>query len=265
MLDPGRYQTITIDVRDDGIAILTLDRPEVRNAVDDVMHGELSTIFAEAEADDRVRVVVLTGAGRAFSVGGDTSVDRAYVSRTGRTVMEEARHIVDDIIAMTKPLIAAVNGHAIGLGATLAALADAAYVEAGAKVADLHVRAAIPAGNGSGVIWPLLIGINNAKRLLLLGDTLTAEQAVEIGLLTAVVPAGCALDAAVATARRLAATAPQAIRGTKAAINGLLRAASDLVLPVGLALEEAAMHHPDFLATIAALSTDPKRSPAASD
>ena len=265
MLDPGRYQTITIDVRDDGIAILTLDRPEVRNAVDDVMHGELSTIFAEAEADDRVRVVVLTGAGRAFSVGGDTSVDRAYVSRTGRTVMEEARHIVDDIIAMTKPLIAAVNGHAIGLGATLAALADAAYVEAGAKVADLHVRAAIPAGNGSGVIWPLLIGINNAKRLLLLGDTLTAEQAVEIGLLTAVVPAGCALDAAVATARRLAATAPQAIRGTKAAINGLLRAASDLVLPVGLALEEAAMHHPDFLAAIAALSTDPKRSPAASD
>lgn len=249
-----RYETISIVVHDDGITVVTLDRPEHRNAVNDVMHSELSTVFADLEADERVAVVVLTGAGRSFSSGGDTSPDRAYETLSGRSVMEEARHIIDDLLAMTKPVVAAVNGHAIGLGATLATLADFSYMCAGAKLADPHVHAAIPAGNGSGVIWPLLVGINRAKQLLLLGDTLTATEAASIGLITEVVGDGEALDAALATARRLAELAPQAVRGTKEALNALLRAASAMVLPVGLDREEAAMQHPDFAAALRRMS-----------
>jgi enoyl-CoA hydratase/carnithine racemase len=210
------------------------------------MHSELSTIFAAAHDDARVRAVVLTGAGRAFSAGGDESPDRRYATSTGRTPIDEARHIVEDVIAMPKPLIAAVNGHAIGLGALLATLADISFVSEKAKLGDLHVHAALPAGNGAAVIWPLLVGINRAKHLLMTGDILTAAEAERFGLVTRVLPADEVLPAAMAMAERLAALAPQAVQGTKTAINRLLAMASGAVLPVSLALEAAAMDSDDF-------------------
>ena len=252
MLDPARYTTIDITV-DEGIATLVLNGPNPRNAVTDEMHSELSTVFAAADDDPRIRVVVLTGAGSAFCAGGDTSPDRRYESRTGRTVMEEARHIVDDVIAMSTPLVAAVNGHAVGLGATLATLADVSFIAASAKFGDPHVLAALPAGNGSAAIWPLLIGVNRAKLLLMTGELLDADEAVRFGLVTRLVPDGEALSAAHALAGRLAALAPQAVEGTKLAVNRLLAMASGLVLPFSLALEEAAMAHPDFRAALEAL------------
>jgi enoyl-CoA hydratase/carnithine racemase len=245
MLDPAAYRTIDVAVAD-GIAVLTLNRPDKANAVDDVMHSELSTIFAAAHDDARVRAVVLTGAGRAFSAGGDESPDRRYATSTGRTPIDEARHIVEDVIAMPKPLIAAVNGHAIGLGALLATLADISFVSEKAKLGDLHVHAALPAGNGAAVIWPLLVGINRAKHLLMTGDILTAAEAERFGLVTRVLPADEVLPAAMAMAERLAALAPQAVQGTKTAINRLLAMASGAVLPVSLALEAAAMDSDDF-------------------
>jgi enoyl-CoA hydratase/carnithine racemase len=210
------------------------------------MHSELSTIFAAEHDDARVRAVVLTGAGRAFSAGGDESPDRRYATSTGRTPIDEARHIVEDVIAMPKPLIAAVNGHAIGLGALLATLADISFVSEKAKLGDLHVHAALPAGNGAAVIWPLLVGINRAKHLLMTGDILTAAEAERFGLVTRVLPADEVLPAAMAMAERLAALAPQAVQGTKTAINRLLAMASGAVLPVSLALEAAAMDSDDF-------------------
>jgi enoyl-CoA hydratase/carnithine racemase len=255
VLDPAAYRTIDVAPPDgdDGIAVLTLNRPDRANAVDDVMHSELSTVFAAAQDDPRVRVVVLTGAGRAFSTGGDESADRAYATSTGRTPIEEARHIVEDLIGMSKPLVAAVNGHAIGLGALLATLADISYVADGAKLGDLHVHAALPAGNGAAVIWPLLVGINRAKHLLMTGEILTATEAERLGLVTRVVPAADVLPSAMAAAQRLAGLAPQAVQGTKAAINRLLALASGAVLPLSLSLEAAAMEHDDFRAAMARL------------
>lgn len=118
MLDLAAYRTIDVAVDSaTAVAVLTLNRPEKANAVDDVMHSQLSRIFAAAQDDARVRAVVLTGAGRTFSAGGDESSDRQYATSSGRTPIEEARHIVDDIVGLTKPLVAAVNGHAIGLDA----------------------------------------------------------------------------------------------------------------------------------------------------
>ncbi|HEY3485804.1 MAG TPA: enoyl-CoA hydratase-related protein [Ilumatobacteraceae bacterium] len=254
MLDPSAYHAIEVTVADSGIAVLTLSRPDRSNAVDDLMHSELSTVFARAQDDPRVRVVVLTGAGRAFSTGGDAAPDRAYTTSTGRTPIDEARHIVDDVIAMTKPLVAAVNGHAIGLGAVLATLADFSYMAESARLGDPHVLAALPAGNGAAVIWPLLVGVNRAKQLLMTSEILTAADAERFGLVTRVVADGEALPAAMAMAERLLALAPQAVEGTKASINRLLAIASSAVLPLSLALEDAAMRHDDFRAALARLA-----------
>jgi enoyl-CoA hydratase len=232
---------------------VTFNRPDKANAVNDAMHSELSTVFADAQDDGRVRAVVLTGAGRTFSAGGDESSDRQYATTTGRTPIDEARHIVEDVIALTKPLIAAVNGHAIGLGAVLASLSDVSYIAETAKFGDLHSHAALPAGNGAAVIWPLLVGVNRAKQLLMAGELLTAADAERFGLVTRVLPAAEVLDAAMAMAVRLAAMAPQAIQGTKASINRLLALASGAVLPLSLSLEAAAMDHDDFRAAMARL------------
>ena len=245
MLDPAAYRAIDVAISD-GIAVLTLNRPDKANAVDDVMHSELSTVFAAAHDDARIRAVVLTGAGRAFSAGGDESPDRQYTTATGRTPIEEARHIVEDVIASPKPLIAAVNGHAIGLGALLATLADISFMSETAKLGDLHVHAALPAGNGAAVIWPLLVGINRAKHLLMTGELLTAAEAERFGLVTRVLPTDEVLPAAMEMAHRLAALAPQAVQGTKIAVNRLLAMASGAVLPVSLSLEAAAMETDDF-------------------
>jgi enoyl-CoA hydratase/carnithine racemase len=245
MLDPGAYRTLDIAVAD-GIAVLTLNRPEKANAVDDVMHSELSTVFAAAQDDARVRAVVLTGAGRTFSAGGDESTERRYTTSTGRSPIEEARHIVEDVIAMSKPLVAAVNGHAIGLGAVLATLADISFLSEKAKLGDLHVHAALPAGNGAAAIWPLLVGINRAKHLLMTGEILTAAEAERFGLVTRVLPPDDVLPAAMAMAERLAGLAPQAVQGTKMAVNRLLAMASGAVLPLSLSLEAAAMDSDDF-------------------
>ncbi|OBG78380.1 MULTISPECIES: enoyl-CoA hydratase/isomerase family protein [unclassified Mycobacterium] len=252
MLDAYRTIDVAVDAAT-GVAVLTLNRPDKANAVDDVMHSELSTVFAAAQDDPRVRAVVLTGAGRAFSAGGDESGDRRYVTATGRTPIEEARHIVDDIVGLTKPMIAAVNGHAIGLGAVLATLADVSYMSEAAKLGDLHVHAALPAGNGAAAIWPLLVGLNRAKLLLMAGELLTAAEAERFGLITRVVAPADALPSAIAMAERLAALAPQAVQGTKAAVNRLLAAACGAVLPLSLALEAAAMDHDDFRAAMAKL------------
>lgn len=251
MLDPTAYRTVAVTLDGStGVAVLTLNRPDKANAVDDVMHSELSTVFAAAQDDDRVRAVILTGAGRTFSAGGDESSDRRYRTATGRTQIDEARHIVDDIIGLTKPLVAAVNGHAIGLGAVLATLADISYVAESAKLGDLHVHAALPAGNGAAMVWPLLVGINRAKQLLMAGDILSAREAERLGLITRVVPVDEVLPEATSMAVRLARLAPQAVQGTKMAINRLLAMASGAVLPLSLALEAAAMEHDDFRAAM---------------
>ncbi len=196
---------------------------------------------------------MLTGNGRTFSVGGDTDPQRAYAGGDGLTPMQEARRIIEDIIDLDKPFLCAVNGHAIGLGATIASLADVSFAAPGARFGDAHVLAALPAGNGSAVIWPLLVGINRAKRLLMAGELISTEEAVALGLLSELAPADEVLTRTVAYAEQLAALAPRAVRGTKAAINVLLRRVCDASLPLSLALEESAMGRPEFAEALRAL------------
>jgi enoyl-CoA hydratase/carnithine racemase len=252
MLDQANYEAIRIE-REGGIVVLTLNRPDRLNAVNDTMHSELSTVFTDLQRDPESRVAVITGAGRAFCAGGDITPTRAFTTKTGWTVMQEAERIVQSVLDLEKPLIAAVNGHAIGLGATLATLADVAFMASTARIGDPHVKAALPAGNGSAVIWPLVAGVNRAKYLLMTGEIITAEQALAYGLIHAVVEHHEVLGSALELARRLESGHATAIQSTKGIINRLIKAAAALTLPVGLALEEGAMQRPEYHEAIRAL------------
>lgn len=221
------------------IATLTLDRPDHGNAVDDAMHSELTTVFSDVGRDPGVRVVVLTGAGTTFCRGGDSSPARTFTTLTGLTPIEEARLIVETLLDLDKPVIAAVNGDALGLGAILASLADVAFVAPSARIGDRHVLGGVTAGNGSAALWPVLVGLNRARYLVLNGELLTSEQAVAAGLLHEV--AQDPLAAAHELAARWAELPPFALQSTKSVLNRHLKAAASNALGYGLALEEQSL------------------------
>src|SRR4051812_20023405 len=153
MLD--NYDTILLERHDDGVVVATLNRPEKLNAVDGVMHTELSRIGHDLDGDRDATVLVITGAGRAFCAGGDFGGGL----NEGGDMMLEARRIVDGLLECRKPIISAVNGYAMGLGATVALLCDVVVASRSAVFADTHVRMGIGAGDGGQVIWPLLMGV----------------------------------------------------------------------------------------------------------
>jgi enoyl-CoA hydratase/carnithine racemase len=238
--------------REDGVLVLTLDRPEHGNSVDDALHSELAQVFTAVRADRSVRVVVLTGAGSAFCVGGDSSPTRTFTTHTGLTPVQEARLIIESLLDLEQPLIAAVNGDAFGLGAILASLADVAFVAASARFGDRHVLGGVTAGNGSAALWPAIVGLNRAKWLVLGGEVLTAQQAVECGLLHRAVPDGTALEAALNLARRWAELDARALQTTKSVLNLHLKAAAAVALHTGLAWEEQILESPEYRARLAA-------------
>ncbi len=252
MLDASRYETIAFDHRPDGVTIATLQRPGKLNAVDGVLHHELSTLWRDADADERVRALVVTGAGRAFCAGGDFSPDAVPLGSRGVPLVEEGRRIVDHLLECRKPVIAAVNGYAMGLGATVALLADVVVAGRSAVFADTHVTMGVGAGDGGQLIWPLLVGVNRAKYLLMTGDRVTAEEADRIGLVHVVVDDEELLDHAIGIASRLAAGPAQAISASKMAINAWMRSISASVLPLSLALEDACFDSGDHREAVAA-------------
>jgi enoyl-CoA hydratase len=238
MLRAEDYTTIAVSV-EERIAVLSLNRPEQENRVDDKMHSELSEVFTAVRRDKEILAVVLTGAGETFCAGGDGGPDRRFETFTGLTPIEEGQAIVDGILAIDQPLVAAVNGDALGLGAILATLADAAFAAPGAQIGDRHVMGGVTAGNGSAALWPLLVGLNRTKQLLFGAEVLDAEAAAEAGLITAVVddPLAAAREQAVAWA----AMPAYALQTTKRALNQHLRAAVAQVMPLALALEEQSL------------------------
>lgn len=242
MLDPERYEAIAIDKRADGVALATLNRPDRLNAVNGRMHTELARLTRDADADADVRVLVITGAGRAFCAGGDFG---SPDPNDPPITLEEGRQIVDHMLECSKPVISAVNGYAMGLGATVALLADVVYAARSATFADTHVKMGIGAGDGGQVIWPLLMGVNRAKYFLMTGDRLTAEDAERMGLVNFVVDDGTVVDEALTLASRLAAGPGMAISASKVAINSYMRMISNLVLPLSLSVEGATMRSAD--------------------
>lgn len=258
MLRQENYETIQIE-KSEGIAILRLNRPERLNAVNGAMHSELMQIFLDVQADGDTLAAVLTGAGRAFCAGGDFSGGSNMRSKSGLTMMQEARRIVDNLLDCEKPVVAAVNGAAAGLGATIALLCDVVIASENARIGDPHVKMGITAGDGGAVIWPLLVGVNRAKYMLMTGDLVTAAEAFQMGLVNKVVAEGEALNEATAMARRLAAGAPFAVQSSKIAVNKYIKMVSNLVLPLSLHAEEVSMTKDDHREAVKAFQE--KREP----
>lgn len=183
MLSPDNYRSMTIERRDDGVAIVTLNRPKKLNAVDSIMHSELTRFSTDFANDDDLRALIITGAGRAFCAGGDFSEDDQVTQSTdGKKLWRESRDIVDNMLSCEKPIVAAVNGYALGLGATVALLADVAVVSPSTQFADTHVNMGIGAGDGGQVIWPFLIGVNRAKYYLMSGDKIGGRKPLQWAL-----------------------------------------------------------------------------------
>jgi enoyl-CoA hydratase len=208
------------------------------NAIDDRLHEELARIFTDVQADDEADVIVLTGAGKAFSAGGDLKqMKEAYEEGQMRLLRTDAKRIVFSLLDLEKPIIARVNGHAMGLGATIALFSDIIYMSTKARIADPHVGIGVVAGDGGAVIWPQLIGYARAKEYLMTGKAMTGEEAARIGLVNhAVAPE--ALDEAVyGLAEELAAGPQKAIRWTKVSTNIGLKQLAHSILDASLAYE----------------------------
>jgi len=236
----SNYDFIKFD-RSEGVLTVKLNRPGARNATDQYLHKELSRVFADIAQDKKTRAVILTGAGSAFCAGGDLKHGLNMNREQTDSMTEEGRKIIMDILDVPQPIIAAVNVYAMGLGATLALFCDFVIASENAVFADTHVTAGYVAGDGGAAIWPLLLGINNAKAFLLTGDWLTAAAAKEIGLIRDVVPADLLMAHAQTMATRMATGPRMAIEGTKLTINRLLRNAVEATLDYGIQKEKECM------------------------
>ncbi len=210
------YQCIAFERRG-RVLVVKLNRPEQMNAVNGQLHTELSRVFSDAQADDESDVVVLTGAGRAFCAGGDIAWMQSSIDRPEEfeVIAREAKSIIFSQADLEKPLICRLNGHAAGLGASLALLSDIIVAHDKVKIGDPHVSVGLVAGDGGSLLWPQLIGYAKAKKYLFTGDMINAVEAERIGLITEVVSEDKLDEATYGLADRLAAGATKAIRWTK--------------------------------------------------
>ncbi|GBD10659.1 Short-chain-enoyl-CoA hydratase [bacterium HR23] len=244
MPDYSRYQFLKIE-KQDGVAIVTMNRPDRLNAVHPPMHLELEDIWVDLDRDSEVRAIVLTGAGRAFCAGGDIGGmreriqgrDAGFDPVRGLSPTRGGRHLIRNMLEVEAPIIAAVNGDAVGLGATIALFCDVIFASRNARIGDPHVRVGLVAGDGGAVIWPLLCGVARAKQYLMTGDLMSAEEAERIGLINKVVPEGQALEEALKFATRLAKGPTKAIKWTKYSVNKIVKEYMNLVLDTSLSLE----------------------------
>jgi enoyl-CoA hydratase len=236
-MDYSRYHYLSVE-RKDKVLMVSLNRPESLNAINAGLHTEISQIFGDIAQDQETEVVVLTGKGRAFCAGGDIKWFQEMTSQQLDALFTEARKIIIDMLEVEQPIIAAVNGPATGLGATLALFSDVIFAADNAKIGDPHVRVGVVTGDGGAVIWPWLVGAARAKEFLMTGDIISAAEAERIGLINHVVPADQLMDKAMALANRLANGPTKAIRWTKVSVNKILRDTANLVLDTSLALEK---------------------------
>jgi enoyl-CoA hydratase len=236
-MDYSRYQCLKIE-RQGSILTVTFNRPEALNAINAEMHTELSEIFADINKDSDTNVVVLTGNGRAFSAGGDIKWFQQMTVEQLDDLFVEARKIIIDLLEVEQPIIAAINGPATGLGATIALFSDVSIASKDARIGDPHVQVGVVAGDGGAIIWPWLVGAARAKEFLMTGDILKAQEAERIGLVNRVVAAEQLMPTAMELATRLANGPVRAIRGTKVSVNKILRDTANLVLDTSLALEK---------------------------
>jgi enoyl-CoA hydratase len=217
---------------------VTIDNPSSPvNAVNEVMHRELGLLFSRLKQEAEARVVILTGSKRAFSAGGDLVWMAEVTPETLRGLRQEGKHLLWEALEVELPIVAALNGPAVGLGATLALLCDVIVMADTATIADPHIKVGLVAGDGGAVLWPMLLGTQRAKRYLLTGDAIDAQEAVAMGIATDAVSPDQLMERAMEWAERLAANAPLAVQYTKLAVNQLLKQGMVTAFDYSTALE----------------------------
>ena len=247
-MDYAKYQHLLFERRDDGILLITINRPEVLNATNERLHWELSKVWLDVGDDPETRVAVITGAGRAFSAGGDlTMIQRQYNNfREISGIMKEAGDIVYNIVNCEKPVVSAINGVAVGAGLAVALMADISIMAEDARITDGHLRLGVGAGDHAAIIWPLLCGMAKAKYYLLTSDFIDGHECERIGLVSRCVPAEQVLPTALEVATKLGRGPQHAIRWTKRALNNWLRNAGP-IFDASLALEMLNLFDEDVL------------------
>ncbi len=259
-IEPASYRALRIEAVDTVIRV-TIDHPaSPLNAVDGLLHDEFTRIFAELKRETSARAVLLTGAGKAFSAGGDF---KWFPSLTDLEKLEslrrDAKQMIWDLLDIPIPIVAAVNGPAVGLGASLALLCDTIWMAETATIADPHVLVGLVAGDGGAAIWPMAVGPARAKEYLLTGDAISATEAERIGLVNRIAPAEQLEERAMAFAKRLAAGAPLAVQYTKQAVNKLIKSALNTAFDASTALEIVTFQSDDHREALKAIAE--KRTP----
>ena len=234
------------------IRVIRLNRPDRLNATNHQLHRGLAGLFPQIDADDEARAVVLTGNGKAFSAGGDfTYLDElARDPDRRKETLAHGRQIVTGMVGCRVPIVAAVNGAAVGLGCSLVALSDIVYMAESTHLADPHVLMGLVAADGGPVTWPLLMSLQLAKEYALTGDRIPARRAAEIGLVNHVCPDDEVVEQAMACAHRIAKLPRRAVEDTKRILNLHLERAVLATLDFALAAEDRSFLSPELRANL---------------
>ena len=249
MSNYAAYEFIKVE-KQDKLATVTLNRPDSLNAVNPQLHRELEHVWIDLAEDAEVNAILLTGAGRAFCAGGDVKgmAARAGLDEGRRKTMTTpsgGRRLVQNMLDVEQPIIGAINGDAVGLGATIALLCDVVVMSEKARIGDTHVRVGIVAGDGGAVIWPLLIGPARAKEFLMRGRLVSGAEAARMGLVNYAVAPEEVVPKAAEIARELADGPTWAIRWSKLAVNKWLKDQVNLIMDASLAYEMLTFHTQD--------------------
>jgi enoyl-CoA hydratase len=221
--------------REDGIGTVTINRPEVMNALNIAVFQELYRMFTEIEKDPEIRVVILTGAGKAFVAGVDIREMKDSDSSSIRKFIKIARRAGDAVYNLSKPVIAAVNGYAFGGGNELALACDLIIASENAQFGQQEINLGIVPGGGAIQRLTRLVGMTKAKEIVYTGDVIDARTALEIGFINKVVPPEKLMDEARALARKLLVKSAVALSYAKKAFQ----TGADMTLAAGLDLDES--------------------------
>jgi len=259
------YKQLTFERHENSVLLITLNRPEKYNAVDEGMHSELARVWTDISADPETRVAVVTGAGKAFSAGGDLEMVQRMAGNYDQvaSMLSEMSDLVYNMINCEKPIVSAINGVAVGAGLVVALLADISICAEDALLGDGHVKLGVAAGDHAAIIWPLLAGMAKARYYLLTGEMLSGAEAERIGMVSKVLPRDQVLEEALRVAETLAAGSQLAIRWTRRTLNNWLKTAGP-IFDQSAAYEMLSFMGPDVVEGAAALlEKRPPRFPSA--
>lgn len=250
----AEYANLEFEHRANGVLLITLNKPEKYNAIDEATHRELSRVWVDISRDQDTRAVVVTGAGKAFSAGGDIAMVERMCGDYDRVadMLSEMSDLVYNLVNCEKPVVSAINGVAVGAGLVVALLADISICAEDARLGDGHVKLGVAAGDHAAIVWPLLVGVAKARYHLLTGEMLTGAEAERLGMVSMALPRAEVLDKALAVADGLANGSQTAIRWTKRALANWVKAAGP-IFDQSAAYEMLSFMGPDVVEGAAAL------------